>query len=197
MFIEKEMGSATTFDSKILRQLLELNPTSILDIGAGGGKYGKLLKSALPNCRIDAVEPTQKYVDENGLTSIYDTVYQMNIEEYLEKHPRGGYDVVIIGDILEHLYRSRVIDYLDFLVYNNNWILCIWPTNLRQHDTDGNSYECHRSNFKLKDLSDKFEVVHYEKKFQFWCADYVHPSIDMHYCVLKGIPNRIDTNYTN
>ena len=121
----------------------------------------------------------------------------MNIEEYLDKHPRGGYDVVIIGDILEHLYRSRVTDYLDFLLYNTNWVLCIWPTNLRQHDIGGNIYECHRSNFKLKDLCDKFEVVHYEKRFEFWSIDYVHPVVDMHYCVLKGIPNRIDTHFPN
>jgi hypothetical protein len=187
--------SSGEFDDLIVKQLVALNPKSILDIGAGAGKYGKLLKTALPNCVIDAVEPTQKYIDEYGLSSIYSTIYTMNIEEYLENNPKHTYEVVIIGDMLEHLYRSRVIDYLDFLLYKSNWIVCVWPTNYRQDDYEGNGYECHRSNFKLNDFSDKFEVEFYAKKFLGWNVDYVHPCQSINYCVLKGLKSPFYSNF--
>jgi hypothetical protein len=183
--------SSGEFDDLIVKQLVALNPKSILDIGAGAGKYGKLLKTALPNCVIDAVEPTQKYIDEYGLSSIYSTIYTMNIEEYLENNPKHTYEVVIIGDMLEHLYRSRVIDYLDFLLYKSNWIVCVWPTNYRQDDIENNGYECHRSNFKLNDLSEKFDVEFYVKKFHYWNVDFVHQPSYINYCVLKGQPSAV------
>jgi len=119
----------------------------------------------------------------------------MNIEEYLDKYPKHKYEVVIIGDMLEHLYRSKVIDYIDFLLYRTNWILCIWPTNLPQDDWEGNGYECHRSNFKLKDLSDKFEVEFYTKKFYDWNIDFIHHPASINYCVLKGLPTSENKNF--
>jgi hypothetical protein len=187
--------SASTFDETILKQLIKLNPTSILDIGAGAGKYGRLLRSALPECKIDAVEPTKKYIDQFHLNYTYNTIYEMNIEEYLDKYPKHRYDVIIMGDMLEHLYRSKVFDYIDFLLYKTNWILCIWPTNLPQDDYEGNGYECHRSNFKLKDLSDKFEVEFYAKKFYDWNIDHIHHPASINYCVLKGLPTSENTNF--
>jgi len=187
--------SIPIFDDTILKQLVALNPKSILDIGAGAGKYGKLLRSALPDCKIDAVEPTPKYINDFGLKSIYNNIYEMNIEQYLDQNPKQRYEVVIIGDMLEHLYRSKVVDYLDFLLYKSHFVLCIWPTNFPQDDYNGNGYECHRSNFKLKDLSDKFEVEFYAKKFLGWNHDYVHHPSSMHYCVLKGLPTAESINF--
>ena len=187
--------SSPLFDETILNQLIKLNPSSILDIGPGAGKYGKLLRNALPKCKIDAVEPTKKYINQFGLNSIYNTIYEMNIEEYLDKHPKHRYEVVIMGDILEHLYRSKVIDYIDFLLYKSNWILCVWPTNLPQDDYEGNGYECHRSNFKLKDLSDKFEVEFYAKKFYDWVIDNIHHPASINYCILKGLPTSVNINF--
>ena len=180
--------SAETFDNMIREQLIKKNPSSILDIGAGAGKYGKLLRSALPNCKIDAVEPTKSYIDQFNLNSIYNNVYNLSIEEYLDKHPRNKYDVVIIGDMLEHLYRSRVVDYIDFLCYRTGWIMCIWPTNLPQDDWEGNGFECHRSNFKLKDLADHFNVEFYGKKFlRYFDDDVSRVEQEINYCVIKGV----------
>jgi len=188
--------SLPVFDDVIVKQLIALNPKSILDMGAGNGKYSKLLRSVLPECKIDAVEATKEYIDQYGLNSMYDTVYNMTIEEYLEKNTGQSYDVVIFGDVLEHMYFSKVTDYLDFLLYRTRWILCVWPTNLRQDEWCGNGYECHRSNFKLKDLSDKFEVGFYTKRFVGWACAYTHQPVHMHYCVLKGLPTPFDTEFS-
>jgi AdoMet dependent proline di-methyltransferase len=179
--------SALTFDDLIVKHLTALNPKSILDIGAGAGKYGTLLRSALPDCKIDAVEPTRDYIDRFDLRSIYNTVFELNIDQYLEIHPKNRYDVVIIGDMLEHVYRSKVVDYLDFLLYKNSWVLCIWPTNYPQDDFNGNGYECHRSNFKLKDLADKFEIEFFSKKFLKLNVEYVKRPAYINYCVMKGL----------
>ena len=180
--------SIPIFDNMIREQLIKKNPRSILDIGAGAGKYGKLLREALPNCKIDAVEATESYIDRFDLKSIYNNVYNLTIEEYLDKHPKNQYDIVSIGDMLEHLYRSRVVDYLDFLTYRTGWIMCIWPTNLPQDDWEGNGFECHRSNFKLKDLADHFNVEFFGKKFlSYFSGDHTRTEQEMNYCVIKGI----------
>ena len=187
--------SYTTFDATIRQHLVALNPKSILDMGAGAGKYGKLLRDVLPECRIDAVEGSPEVVEQFSLKTIYNTVHTMSIEKYLDECSSNSYDVVILGDVLEHFYRSRAMDYLDFLAYRSGFVACVWPTNMRQDDFAKDGFETHRSNFKLKDLADKFEVVHYEKKFVGWNVDYVHPTQEMHFCVLKGVPSSTNANY--
>ena len=42
--------------SFVLDAILQLNPSSVLDIGCGSGKYGVLLREYLPKARIDGIE---------------------------------------------------------------------------------------------------------------------------------------------
>ena len=147
-----------------------------------------MLRTALPNCKIDAVEPTDSYIKDFGLQDVYHHVYNMSIDDYVTKHPEKRYDVVIIGDMLEHLYRSKAFDYLDFLLYRSGWVLVVWPTNFVQDAWEGNQYECHRSNFKLADFANVFQVEFYAKKFlQHHEYDPLRVDVNMHYCVMKGV----------
>ena len=68
----------------------------ILDIGPGEGTYAQLLSDYK---NIDCVEIYQPYIDTYNLTSQYKNVYNINIMDFDFEY----YDIIIMGDILEHL----------------------------------------------------------------------------------------------
>lgn len=82
-------------------------PTTVLDIGAGNGKYGFLFREALDldygrfsgwKTRIDAVEIESAYITPVH-RYLYDNVY---VEDWLTMTPDFTYDLVFMGDVLEH-----------------------------------------------------------------------------------------------
>ena len=82
---------------------------SILDVGCGHGFYYKLLKDHFK--KFDAVEIWKPYIEEYKLEEIYDNVYNVNILEFDFDY----YDVIILGDILEHIEESEGIALIEKL----------------------------------------------------------------------------------
>lgn len=179
--------SANTFDHILQDHVVKLNPNTILDVGAGSGKNGKLIKETGYNKVLDCIEPTGKYIAEYNLTSLYNKVYPYNIAQFLENEHKFQYDLVIFGDVLEHLFRSQVIDYLDYFLYKSKWIIVLWPNNMPQDDQGNNHYEIHKSNFTLNDLTEKFDVQYYCKNFAYY--NWNDPNLSdayLNYVVIKG-----------
>lgn len=68
----------------------------ILDVGPGIGTYAKLL----PDYKnIDCVEIYNPYIEQYNLKSLYKNVFNKNILDFEFEY----YDIIIMGDILEHL----------------------------------------------------------------------------------------------
>lgn len=77
-------------------------PRSVLDIGAGCGTYGKLLREKMPTPYLIGVEIWRPYIAQFHLNDIYDQVINKDIRDMsLFEWPRA--DVVILGDVLEHM----------------------------------------------------------------------------------------------
>jgi hypothetical protein len=55
------------------------------------------------------------------------------------------FDVVMAGDILEHLKKSEGIDLLNFLIYRSRWIIVEFPHRYLQNAVDSYSSEAHIS----------------------------------------------------
>jgi len=84
---------------KIMLQSILANPKrAILDIGAGAGKWGRLLCGNV--AKIDGVEIWKPYINKYKLREVYDVVYAMDIREF---DRFGNYHIIILGDVLEHL----------------------------------------------------------------------------------------------
>jgi N-acetyl-gamma-glutamylphosphate reductase len=95
--------------------------------------------------------------------------------------------MVIFGDVLEHFFRSEAMDYIDYFLYRSDWVLALWPTFMPQDDAMDNAYEIHKSNFNLIDLSTKFDIHHYEKKFAWYNNNDAHyQHAEYNYCLMKG-----------
>ena len=185
--------SFPVFNDLIAHHVKTLAPEVVLDIGPGSGKYGKIVRENIPTAALIAVEPTASYINEFGLSGIYDTVHNMRVQDFMVQHVRHKSNLVVIGDVLEHLFRSEVIDVLDFMLYRTDWLMALWPTNLPQNDEyENNAYEAHKSNFKLPELAALFDVHYYEKKFAYFLG-YNSPeynACEYHYCLLRGYDTR-------
>ena len=183
--------SSDTFNSLLSNHIIKINPQSVLDVGAGAGKYGNIIKSILPNSNVEAIEPTQKYIDDYKLNDIYGKVHCCNVQDFAKNNPRNRYNAVIFGDVLEHFFRSEAIDYIDYFLYRSDWVFALWPTFMPQDDAMDNSYEIHKSNFNLIDLATKFDIHHYEKKFGWYhWNDPQFTHCEYNYCAIKGYVTR-------
>lgn len=172
--------SSNTFDDIFTDQIARLDGP-VLDIGAGAGKYGKILKEK--NIICDAVEPTLDYINRYGIVDIYRNVYNCNLQNYIQNYSHNRYNVTIFGDIIEHLFLTEAIDIIDYFCYRSNWIILILPTKLPQDDVEHNYYEVHKCNLTLRDLS-RFDIVYYLCNGGWLVGG--ENRCEFHYYVIKG-----------
>lgn len=85
------------------RDILDLipkNATSVLDLGCGTGALGKALKERQA-CRVDGIELSKDAA--NVARQNLDTVWHDNLNRFDIEFLKQKYDVLVFGDILEHL----------------------------------------------------------------------------------------------
>jgi hypothetical protein len=95
-------GSSSSFGKKeivdfICKEFSDKN-IKILDVGPGNGIYNKLLKNK-GYMNFDAVESYKPYIDKFNLTDLYSNVYHTNVTKF----NYNFYNLIIFGDVLEHL----------------------------------------------------------------------------------------------
>ncbi len=146
----------------IIDILIRLDPSSILDIGTGFGKYGFLAREYLEvwgenndygkfNRRIDGVEPFQKYITPCH-RYIYNRIFTKSALEFA-KEQSFSYDLVLLIDVIEHLDKDEGMQLLKLLVKNNKNLLITTPKKFYpQGAVYKNPYEIHRSFWSKKAL---------------------------------------------
>lgn len=134
--------SWTTFDEVVRHVLQTLQPARILDIGAGQGKYGKMARDAgLKATEITAVE-CDTALNAGLAAAGYNEVLNITAQQLLD-HPDRHYDLVILGDVIEHMKHSDGQDLLEFLNYRSSYLLIITPECMPMSHT--NFYVGHNS----------------------------------------------------
>jgi len=120
----------------------------VLDIGPGAGRYADLLRDT--GAVVDAVEVWEPYVAQFGLTSKYNHVY---VTDFLEFATDTRYDIVIMGDVLEHFEESDALKALDLARSIGKYVIISTPTvDWPQGPYEGNHFESHLSQFYWEDL---------------------------------------------
>ena len=114
-----------------------MRESTILDVGCGQGDYINLLSDYF--IHFDAVEIFEPYIEQFHLRDRYDNVYNMNIIDYEFDY----YDIIIMGDILEHIEREQSIQLIKKLVQKCTELLVILPFFLPQDMVNNNIYEKH------------------------------------------------------
>lgn len=109
----------------------------ILDVGPGKGIYGVNLRS-MGYSHIDAVEIEESYVQRFGQRAIYRDVFVADARSW---EPVHDYDLVIFGDVLEHM---PLIDALLLLnKYRHSYCVVSVPWMYKQGAAGGIEAERH------------------------------------------------------
>jgi phospholipid N-methyltransferase len=136
--------SATTFDREIELYFRLARHDSVVDIGPGEGKYGRMLRRVQPNIKLIGVELDADYVEQYKLRDLYDEVWVLDAAELMNE-PDRTFDAVIIGDCIEHMRKSIGLDLLNFLVYRSKIITVKFPLQMLQNAWQGHKREAHIS----------------------------------------------------
>jgi SAM-dependent methyltransferase len=149
--------SAPVFDRHIEALIERMRPASILDIGPGAGKYGRMAR-ALQGRGVDigalsAIEIDPSYIDHFRLNDVYDLVQLGDASALPDTHPDAQWDLVMLGDVLEHFRKSRGVDLVDYLYYRTKYIVAIVPIDFIQGAWQGHAAEAHISTWEAQDFS--------------------------------------------
>lgn len=156
--------SSFIFDDTIAEIIKLIRPKTFLDLGAGAGKYGLMVKEINPSIKIIAVEIEKKYLEKFNLYSIYHEVWNIPVINLIRpEYFNLCFDIIMAGDILEHLKKSDGIDLLNFLIYRSRWIIVEFPHRYLQNAIDGYVSEAHISIWSENDFL-SFERTHMHAK---------------------------------
>ncbi len=145
-----DLGGLTV--SEDIRKNFSPQNTTILDVGAGWGKYRRLL----PEYKMDAVEIWEPYIQEEKLEKQYGKVFCTDICDF----NKANYDVIILGDVLEHIERDRAVPLIKRLKKSCKQLYVVVPYNYPQNEVHGNKYEVHLQD----DLTDESVKQYYGLK---------------------------------
>jgi len=134
-------GSWPYLRSDITKYLTSNFPSTskILDIGAGEGTYYDLLKHHFND--FDGIEIFEPYIEKYDLKNKYNNLYLGNIVDF--EFPDFDYDIIIMGDTLEHLSETDARTVINKYINRVNEFIAIVPLNLPQDEVFGNIYEKH------------------------------------------------------
>lgn len=109
----------------------------VLDVGAGSGTYYNYLGDYFKE--MDAVEVFEPNIKEFDLENKYHKVFNIDIKDFKYDY----YDIIIFGDILEHLNVKDAQKVLEYALNMCEEIIVAVPYLYEQGECYNNIYETH------------------------------------------------------
>lgn len=150
----------------VLRWLsaLDPKPTHILDVGVGSGTYGNMIRRNIttPSPFIMGVEAFEPYVETFSLHSFYDKLWIGDIREFpWDDHPYI-WDVIIFGDVLEHMPEEDAVKVWDRALMHTKTALISLPiVPYPQGAVNGNEFERHHATYSPKTALKAFKSTRF------------------------------------
>src|SRR5688572_29064891 len=160
MTSEARLGaSAALCDFVTENQIRKLAPHSIVDFGAGGGKYGRLIRKALGKSpKIIGVDGYQPAVDALREGGVYDGASCKLLENWLDD-TSDRHSLAIFGDVIEHLTPRQIHRVMRSAMQRFDHIIIVVPLHdIFQDDSYGNELEIHRA-YITHDFFDRYKPV--------------------------------------
>lgn len=150
--------SLSVHTSDVCRLFEETSPSSVLDVGVGFGRWGFCVREvcevrrrryepAAWKVKLDGLEPWTPYITPMHRW-LYSSILPMTAQDWLTSHPSAVYDVIIAGDVLEHLPKGEAQTTADFLrARASRMFIGAVPlgTGWKQGTVLGNRLEAHQS----------------------------------------------------
>jgi len=150
----------------------KVDPQTVLDVGAGFGRWGMLVREFcevwharyFPQdwaLRVDAVEAFPRNICDYH-RHFYNEIHVADAAEFLTPE-RCRYDLVILGDVLEHFPRETALRLLERCVAGARYVLVNIPLGLdyEQDAMYGNRFERHLSTWHVSDFTNRPELRHH------------------------------------
>jgi hypothetical protein len=145
----------------VMDSVVRLQPSSVLDVGVGYGKWGFLIREALdfmhgrhePNqfkVRIDGLEAFEGYTSPL-YAWVYDEVRHCDVVSVVEDLP--SYDLVVMGDVIEHMPKEVGLRVLQTLLQKSRNVIVATPSEFFAQDILDNPWETHRSAWSREDFA--------------------------------------------
>ena len=162
----------------IVRFLTTTQPKSLLDVGLGNGKIGFIARDLLDvmngelhkfkkedwKTKIDGIEVFPEYIQDHQ-RAIYDEIFIGNAFDVIDS--LGNYDMIVLGDVLEHFEKNQAYQFLDKCIAhaNGHLIICM-PLGEKwtQPEIYGNPYERHLSFWSFEEFEPfirSYDIFHY------------------------------------
>lgn len=133
--------SARENDEDVRRFVIDHDIDRVLDVGAGSGTYAHLLGEF---CHLDAIEVWQPYVEEYRLEDLYQNICVADVLWCVGMEAREKWDLVIFGDVLEHMSQEGALMVWNWAHTIARWGLISAPiVPFPQGTEHGNPYEAH------------------------------------------------------
>lgn len=147
----------------IHQEILNKPDVNVIDVGAGEGKWGKLLKGKVKT--VHGIEVWDPYITKYNLIPQYDKLYNVNMMDF--KYEDLEYDVMILGDVLEHLEYEDAITFINKAKTHVKFIYLIIPISLCVQDGGfyGNPFESHLYQWTDEELKELFEFEQIHEGF--------------------------------
>jgi hypothetical protein len=129
-------------------------PASVLDLGAGYGKYGVMAREYATPSRLDAVDANPPRYP------VYDHVYLGDLRQLERLLPADAprYDLALFVDAIEHLEKAEAWTLLETLTRRARRVLVATPWGFRPQEVPGQPYETHRSGWYPWEFASRFRV---------------------------------------
>lgn len=155
----------------VVDALMRIEPTRVLDVGVGFGRWGILAREfgdVWPGrvhrkdwtMRVEGIEAFAPNVADYH-RAFYDLVHQGDAIDILPTLTQP-FDLVMFGDVLEHFERPAADTLLDLAVERHAYVIVNVPLGPEhpQGEAYGNPYEAHRSAWELADFQRRPLVRH-------------------------------------
>ncbi len=146
-----------------LNHVVRLSPRSVLDVGTGFGKWGYLIREALDFTSAGRYRREDWLVKIDGVDAfptcspLIDWVYDSHEIADVSSLPDdrlGGYDLVVMGDVIEHFEKQKGRMLLERLLRLDGCVIVATPSGFfEQGALLGNEYERHRSLWTVADFA--------------------------------------------
>jgi len=148
---------------------MKIEPKRVVDIGVGFGRWGMTLRE-FAEVWFNRVLPHQWEIDIEGVEAFEGSIVDYHREFYNRIHIgdaldvlpglEGGWSLAILGDVLEHFYKSDGERLLADLVERADYVMVNLPLgeDWPQEDMYDNPYEEHKAVWEIEDFSPELIV---------------------------------------
>ena len=130
----------------------EFDPKFVIDVGPGVGTYSNLLRK--PGQHWTGIEAFGPYVNAYNLNAKYDYV----VVEDVRKHKFSPTDLIILGDVLEHMTQNEAKNVIRRAKRAARAVLISVPVlHLDQDAVNGNTFERHVEHWTFDQMDTFFK----------------------------------------